>query len=173
MHEPDPENIYSIIGLTLVYLQSLERNIRFCTTFVLQGDAELNWHRLQNIEKDEGKKALGYFVGKVRERAMLHPSFDELITSVLRDRNDFVHNMDKIPGWSLNTPEGTDVALAYALSLIRRAHRVNEILAALLLQWQVQANIHVETTADQDAYFQEIDRRYGHLVGPLFGHHEA
>jgi hypothetical protein len=173
MHEPDVENVYSIIGFTLTCLQSFERSIKFCATYVLQGEDELNWERLQKIEKEEGKKALGHFIAKVRARAALHQKFEELLTSVLRDRNDFVHNTDRIAGWNLSTYEGVEVAKGFCLSLLRRTHLLQEILSALCGQWQQQARIEVSTTPEQDEYFAQIDSKYGHLVDLYFARREA
>lgn len=164
----NPDDIFSVIGFTLTYLQSFERSIKFCTTFVLQGDGDLTWGRLQDIEKEERKKALGYFILEIRKRVQLHDRFDELISSVLRDRNDFVHNTDKIAGWDLRTPEGVAVARSFCMSLVRRAHTLNEIFATLFAQWSEQAKIRAGTTTEQDTYFAEIQRRYGHLIGLLF-----
>jgi hypothetical protein len=168
MHQPNEHDIYSLIGFTLTYIQSVERNIKFCTTFVLQGDTELTWERLQHIDGLERKKALGYFLGKVKERAQLFPAFEELLNEFLQKRNDFVHNQDKIAGWNLSTAEGVLVARKFVVSLLRQAHIVNEIFAALVTKWQVQAKLDAPTTPELQAYLEEIENRYGAYIDTFF-----
>jgi hypothetical protein len=102
---PDVNNIYSLIGVAVVYIQAVEHVIKLCTTFVLQGDDELTIEFFHKLDGHERKKTLGYFIGKIRERASLHPSFDGLLDSVLNDRNSLIHNQENIPGWQLDTLE--------------------------------------------------------------------
>jgi hypothetical protein len=165
---PNPKDIYSLIGFALVYLQSVEKNIRFCATYVLQGDAELTWEKLQRIKGQEKKKALGYFLGKITERAQLFPAFDSLLAEFLTNRNDLIHNQDKIPGWNLDTDEGILAARTFVFSFIRQAHAVNEIFAAIMRKWQIQANIETPVAPEAEEYLNQIDGRYGHLINILF-----
>jgi hypothetical protein len=168
MHQPNEHDIYSLIGFTLTYIQSVERNIKFCTTFVLQGDTALTWERLQYIQGQEKKKALGYFLVKVRERAQLFPAFEELLNEFLQKRNDFVHNQDKIPGWNLSNEEGALVARKFVVSLLRQAHMVNEIFAALVNKWQIEAKLDVSTTPELQVFIEEIENRYGDYIDTFF-----
>ncbi|WEA32706.1 MULTISPECIES: hypothetical protein [Aeromonas] len=71
MTSPNSEDIYSLIGFTLTYIQVVERSISFVTTYVLQDDDPLTLAKLNSIQAKERKKALGYFIGKVKERATL------------------------------------------------------------------------------------------------------
>lgn len=173
MHQPNEHDVYSLIGFTLTYIQSVERNIKFCTTFVLQGETELTWETLQHINGQERKKALGYFVGKVKERAQLFSAFEELLNDFLQKRNDFVHNQDKIPGWNLDTEEGVLGARKFVVSLLRQAHVVNEIFAALVTKWQIQAKIDAPTTSELEAYLEDIEDRYGVYINTFFSAKET
>ena len=173
MPQPNEHDVYSLIGFALTYIQSVERNIRFCTTFVLQGDAELTWETLQRLEGQERKKALGYFLGKVKERAQLLPAFEELLDNFLQNRNDFVHNQDKIPGWALDTEEGVRVARNFVVSLLRQAHTVNEIFAVLVTKWQEQVQINTPTTPEMKVYLEEIENRYGAFIDTYFSAKET
>lgn len=173
MPQANEHDIYSLIGFALVYVQSVERNIKFCTTFVLQGETELTWETLQHLEGQEKKKALGYFLGKVKERAQLFPAFEELLNSFLKNRNDFVHNQDRIPGWSLSTESGITVARSFVVSLLRQAHTINEIFAALITRWQEQAQINAPTTPEIETYLNEIEGRYGAYINMYFSAKET
>lgn len=168
MPQPNEHDIYSLIGFALTFIQSVERQIRFVTRFVLQGDAELTWETFQRLEGQERKKALGYFLGKVKERTQLLPAFEELLNGFLQNRNDFVHNQDKIPGWALDTEEGVRVARNFVVSLIRQAHIVNEIFATLIIKWQEQVQINPPTTPEMRAYLEELENRYGAFISTYF-----
>ena len=168
MTSPNPEDIYSLIGFALGYIQSVEKNISFVTTYVLQDDNPLTLKKLNSIEKKKRKKALGYFLGKVKERADLFPALEELLSDFLKNRNDFIHNHDKIPGWDLHTEEGRDVAKQFTVNLWRQAHKINEIFAALVTRWQEQTGIYPPEPHGGEAYIQELDDKYGALIDVFF-----
>ena len=92
MVSPNPEDIYSLIGFALTYTQSVEKNISFITTFVLQDEEDLIIEKLNSIESKERKKALGYFIGKLKSRVDLAPVLESLLADFLKNRNDFIHN---------------------------------------------------------------------------------
>src|SRR5439155_18047512 len=99
-------DIYALMGFALTYLQSVERILRFVTTFVLQDGENLSIEKLQSLEAKEAKKTLGYFMFKIRERAQLFPNLDQLLGTYLKNRNDFIHSQSAIPGWDLSSKEG-------------------------------------------------------------------
>ncbi|MCF5727025.1 hypothetical protein K3H43_06480 [Aeromonas veronii] len=61
MTPPNIKDIYSLIGFTLEYIQVVEKTIKTITTYVFQEDGDLTLEKLKLIEKNEQKKALGYF----------------------------------------------------------------------------------------------------------------
>lgn len=168
MASPNSEDIYSLIGFTLTYIQSVERSISFVTTYVLQDGDPLILEKLNSIEEKERKKALGYFIGKIKERAQLAPPLEKLLADFLQNRNDFIHNHDKIPGWNLDTEAGVDIAKRFTVNLWRQAHKINEIFAALASLWQEQAGIYPPASPKVDYYIREIDEKYGALIEVLF-----
>ena len=173
MPSPNHEDVYSLMGFTLSYIQSVERNMKFVTTYVLQDGDSLTLEKLESINKKERKKALGYFIGKIRDRASLFPNFEELLSEFLNKRNDFVHNQDKIPGWDLSTPEGVVVARTFVISLLHQAHIINEIFAALLCKWQEQTGIYPPQSGESNEYINSIEERYGVYVDILFTEKET
>lgn len=58
MTSPNSEDIYSLIGFTLTYIQVVERSISFVTTYVLQDDDPLTLAKLNSIQAKERKKLL-------------------------------------------------------------------------------------------------------------------
>jgi len=163
MASPNIEDVYSLIGFALTYIQSVEKNISFITTFVLQDEDELTIEKLNSIESKERKKALGYFVGKLKERADLAPVLESLLADFLKNRNDFIHNQDKIEGWDLDTEEGVAKAKVFTVTLWRQAAKINEILTALMLRWQEQTGIY-----PPGARIDEIEETYGPYIDILF-----
>ncbi len=168
MASPNSEDIYSLIGFSLTYIQSVERSINFVTTYVLQDGDPLTLEKLNSIEERERKKALGYFIGKIKEKAQLAPPFEKLLADFLQNRNNFIHNHDKIPGWNLDTEAGVDIAKQFTVNLWRQAHKINEIFAALVSLWQEQAGIYLSANPEVEDYIKEIDEKYGALIEILF-----
>ena len=168
MPTPNAEDIYWLMGFTLSHIQSVERNIKFVTIYVLQDGEELTLEKLQSIDKKESKKALGYFISKVKERAELFPKLKELMKDFLKNRNDFIHNQDKIPGWDLDSPEGLIVAKNFTITLLRQAHKINEIFAALVSSWQEQTGMYPPEPVDGQEYIRDIEERYGAFVDIFF-----
>lgn len=168
MQSPNLDDIYSLMGCTLSYIQSVERHINFITTFVLQGEGDLTLEKLNSINKKENKKALGYFIGKIKERVELHQSLEELLGDFLKNRNDFIHNQDKIPEWDLDTEEGVLVARNFTASLLVQGHKINEIFAALTISWQQHTGIYPPGFNEKYEFTQKIEEKYGALIDVLF-----
>jgi len=168
MASPNTEDIYSLIGFALTYIQSVEKNISFITTFVLQDEESLTIERLNSIKCRERKKALGYFIGKLKTRADLAPALEGLLADFLKNRNDFIHNQDKIEGWDLDTEEGIKNAKIFTVTLWRQAARINEILVALMLRWQEQTGIYPPGARNDDPHIKEIDEKFGPYIDVLF-----
>ena len=163
-------SVYSAIGVAVVSLQALERTLRVCTTYVLQDGEGLDLAKLERMKAEDRRKTLGQFVTRLKQRASLHPSFEELVNSVVDDRNALVHDMSRIPGWNLNTEEGIRLATEFVMRLLNRAHALNEVLTALGRDWARQIGMEIKTTPEAEAYYQEIDSRYGDIVGRMFFH---
>jgi len=170
---PEPGNVYSLIGFALVYLQSLERSVKMCTTYVLQDGEALDLAKLQQLQESDRRKTLGHFTRRIKERTSVHPMFEDLIDTVVRDRNDLVHNVDRIPGWSLEQQEGIEVATKFVTQLLHRAHFLNEVLVALSAQWIRQASLDVSTSAEVQAYIDNVEKAYGELIPTLLAHGDA
>ena len=162
------EDVYSIIGMTLCYMQSVENTFRFITTYVLQSDGELTIEKLNSLNKKESKKALGYFVGLIKKRADVLPELEALMADFLQNRNDFVHNHDKIKGWDLNTHDGRKTAKLFMSKLLRQGHKLNEILVALVCRWQEQTGIYPKKADGADSIISQIDSKYGAFVDQMF-----
>src|SRR5688572_23931725 len=109
---PDKEEmeILTMIGGTLILLQSAERTISRCMLFVFQKGEGLTLEDLEKEEKQARKKTLGQFIFELRKRVELEPDFDEMLERFVEDRNQFVHRIETVPGWDLESSEGRQAA---------------------------------------------------------------
>ena len=165
---PNSDDIYSLIGFALAFIQGVEKQIAFCTTYVLQDDGELTLEKLLSKQKLERTKTLGYFLAKIRERVKLSVGFDDLLKEFLGNRNALVHNMDQIPGWDLKSVEGVEAAKRFVVTLLRQSYQVSKILVALTNEWQSQIGVQVAVPDEHKAFFDEVDNEYGPFVGSIF-----
>lgn len=151
MTPPNINDIYSLMGFTLEYIQVVEKTIKTITTYVFQEDGDLTLEKLKLIERNEQKKALGYFFGKLKERVELDPSVENLLSDFLSRRNDFIHNQYKVPGWDLHSSEGQVVAKKFTITLLRQAQVINEIFISLIFKWQEQIGINLDVSDDSES----------------------
>ncbi|HAS6505923.1 TPA: hypothetical protein NGT97_004491 [Vibrio parahaemolyticus] len=168
MNKPNVEDIYSLIGVALVQIQSLESLMKFCTTYVLQEGDFIDFEGLTRLEKKEKKKTLGYFIGRVKERADVHPNLLRLLESFLENRNMLVHNVDSVPDWDLNTIEGTKAAKMFVGNLIRQTSVLTHIFSALVNAWQQQVGLGVKLSDSEQKVIDEIHLEYGPIIDELF-----
>lgn len=167
MASPNTEDIYSLIGFALTYIQSVEKSISFVTTYVLQ-DEPLTMVNLNSINAKERKKTLGFFIKKIQKTTSLAPPLENLLSDYLNNRNDFIHNHNQISGWDLDTEEGIEIAKKFTVNLWRQAHKINEIFAALVTKWQEQTGIYPLEQHEGEEYIKEIDEKYGASINILF-----
>src|ERR1700746_1330966 len=92
-------------GVTLLRLQSTKTTIQFCMTHVLPKTSNLTWEMLNDRQQYLRTKTVGYLLHQLRTRVAIDPQFDEMLIKFLGMRNTFVHNVNEIPGWSLDTDE--------------------------------------------------------------------
>lgn len=173
MNKPNVEDIYSLIGVALVNIQSLESLMKFCTTYVFQEGEFIDFEGIRRLESKEKKKTLGYFIGRVKERTEVHPNLLRLFESFLENRNMLVHNVDSIPNWNLNTIEGTNTAKQFVGNLIRQTRKLTHIFSALMSAWQRQVGCEVELSEGDKQVLDDIQLEYGPLIDELFTEKET
>jgi hypothetical protein len=76
------------------------------------------------------------FLAELHKRIDLDDSFDEILCLFLEMRNTFVHNLDEIPGWSLDHGEGLAVARKFLAEFIRMTDIVQSVFTGLVRSWQ-------------------------------------
>lgn len=155
------------MGVALLLLQTAEKVLRLCMTFVLQKAAPLTLDSLLAQEESERNKTLGYFLAELRKRADIHPTFDQLLNDFLKNRNDFIHDLSRVPGWDAAPAERVTKRKQFVHRLIRQSDVVLKVFAGLVRSWQEQAGFqHLELPSD--AWFAEVERIYKPLAENLF-----
>jgi len=155
------------MGVAVLLLQTSEKVIRTCMTYVLQKKTPLTLESLHAQEKSERKKTLGYFLDQLRLRADIQVGFDALLEEFLTNRNYFVHDIWRVPGWGLESPEQTVKAKQFVSTLIEQSEAVTKIFLGLISAWQKQVGVPMNDLSDHE-YFPEIDNIYRPLVSQLF-----
>jgi hypothetical protein len=115
------------MGAALLRIQNAEGVIKNCTTYFTP-EAGVTWAMMQSEEAAERKKTLGYFLKKLREKLDVDPTFADLLSSFLDNRNTFIHHFQSVPGFNLDTIEGLQIGLAFVKELTRQAEHVTHVV---------------------------------------------
>ena len=86
-------------------------------------------------------------------------------------RNTFVHNVDEVPGWSLDSDEGVAAAHSFLTELLRLNETVQAVFLGLLSAWQDENSMHIEVPGMPERgkrYFEHINATYKPLVDEIF-----
>jgi antitoxin component of RelBE/YafQ-DinJ toxin-antitoxin module len=158
-------DVLEAMGVALLVLQSTEDVLRLCMTFVIQ-KKKLTLESLQQQEEIERNKTIGYFLSQLRHRVSVHPKFDSLLKDFLKNRNDFVHNLEQVPGWSMKSSEGRAAAKKFIYLLIEQANKVQQVFVGLLLAWQEQTGISVPLPDHE--WFSKVASAYKPLADCIF-----
>jgi hypothetical protein len=153
------------IGVALLQIQTAEKVIKLCMTFVLQKTSPLTLEALEAQQESERRSTLGYFLNELKKRADVHPDFAEVLASFLAMRNTFVHNLTDVPGWDMNTDEGSARAREFLNELLRVADHVLKVFIGLVRAWQREVGFD---DALDHGYLKEIDASYTWLAAQIF-----
>ena len=167
----EQRDVLEAMGVALLLVQNAERVIRLCMTVVLPKQAPITLDSLQQQEDSERSKTIGYFLCELRKRASIDEDFDLLLVSFLKNRNDFVHDLSRVPAWGLRTTEQTESALQFVHMLLRQADEVLKVFAGLLLAWQERNGMSMPMVPEHE-WFSEVNATYKHLATQLFGRHD-
>ena len=162
----EQRNVLEAMGIGLLLLQNAERVIRLCMTVVLQKQA-LTLNLFTQQEEAERIRTIGYFLAELRKRAAVHPTVDALLVDFLKNRNDFVHDLSRVPTWNLRTPEGVVRSGEFVHNLIRQTEQVIKVFAGLVVAWQEQLGMS-EPSLPNDDWFSEIATVYKPLASYVF-----
>ena len=159
--------IYAMIGATLIHLQYTEQSIRRCMTFVFQEGSGITLEELETQLSKERKKTIGYFLGELRKRAELHPSFDKVLDDFLECRNKFVHNIESVPGWDLDSAEGKKSARMFISRVFNLSNKMLLTFSGFLRAWQKQVGLDVPMPPGSEEFFKAVDQDCTPMINHL------
>jgi hypothetical protein len=94
--------------------------------------------------------------------------FENVLNEFLGMRNTFVHNVDEIPGWSLDHEGGIAAARDFVCELLRLSDIVEGVFMGLTRAWQEENNMELEVAGIPVGFFDNIDAVYKPLVDIIF-----
>jgi hypothetical protein len=171
MISPVQKQLMAWIGVTLLSIQSTETVIQLCIACVLPTSPNYTWEMLVTRQQQLRTKTLGHLLYEMRRRLKIIPHFEDILAKYLEMRNTFVHNVDEVPGWSLNTDEGIAAAHSFLTDLLRLNETVQAVFLGLLSAWQDENSMHIEVPGMPEhgkRYFEHINATYKPLVDEIF-----
>jgi hypothetical protein len=103
----------------------------------------------------------------LRSRSALDSDFDILLEVFPEERNQLVHDVSAISGWTLDTTEGLEIAQSFLDGFIHKTLEVQKVFLGLARAWQERANIDVPFPCEHEL-FAEIEAHYKTRVDDLF-----
>lgn len=79
----------------------------------------------------ERKRTLGEFLKELKTWTNIEPKFKDSLYRFLKMRNIFVHNVDEVPGWNLDTQQGRKIANVFLRELCMLAAFVASVFLTL------------------------------------------
>ena len=114
----------SRIGVALLQVQQTEKILDVFLKHVLPA---LDPDALITQNEARRGQTLGQLLGELRKKLDVDPTFDELLKSFLKDRNDFAHDLFRVPHFNLGD-DGVRVGLEFVTSFTRRAVHIRNVL---------------------------------------------
>jgi hypothetical protein len=149
------------LGMALLLVQSTERVIQFCMTWVLPPGGV---NTLDALDREKGRKrTLGQFLIELRKRVDLDDQFDSVLNEFLDKRNVLAHRLDTV--WSLENDEGIETARRFIKRFLSVDAAVRKVFLALMHAWQAQIGSNVQPPT---SVFTESDKFYLSLANSMF-----
>jgi hypothetical protein len=161
--KPSKDEIYKLIGTLLIATQWVEQIINDCLGSVIRflQIATIDELYVPN-EKKKYKKTLGQLLKLLRERVSIEPSFDSLLKSFLMNRNTFAHRMLSLPGWTLETEAGRQVAIEFLERYREELTQVNRIFTAFVRE--DSRGLQIPIPHGSESFIAMVDKHYVPLV---------
>lgn len=130
---PNERSTLMQMGGLLISLQTTEAMIKQSLSQVMNLTGP-EFLKLLN----EDKRTLGAVLTELRKRTKIERTFDSILGDYLLRRNTFIHKVQTVPGWSLQTQEGLAAAQNFILKLHQLNETVFEVFVSLLQNWHQQ-----------------------------------
>lgn len=160
------QEVLVAMGVALLLLQTSERVIRLCMTLVLPKYEALTLELLQQQEESERCRTLGYFLAELRKRVDIDTQFDLLLIDFLKNRNDFIHDLSRVPDWGFENSQGALTSKEFVSRLIRQTESVTKVFSGLVRAWQEQMGI--DSPMPKHEFFDDVERNFKPIVDHIF-----
>lgn len=155
------------MGTLLIAMQTTEKLLQVMVDIALPKggviDPEEYLKKLNVIDK----RTIGGFLKILRERANIAPTFDDALTIFLSMRNDLIHDVERIPGFGVNSEAELKVASDFLEKLMRYNNLVQKVIYGLGRSWQLQNGI-VLNDIGNDQYTKDVDQNVVPLIDVIF-----
>ncbi|TDE08519.1 hypothetical protein [Dyadobacter psychrotolerans] len=156
------------MGAILISIQTTEKMLQTIIDIVLPkggvGDPEEFLKRLNTVDK----RTIGVFINSLRDRVEIEPWFDAILTEFLTMRNNLIHDVERIPGFGLNSEKELLVASSYLKKLLDYSKIIQNTMFGLGRAWQNQNNIILPNFDATHDYVKHIDKTIAPLVDEIF-----
>lgn len=152
------QEIYQLIGMVVLLLQTTERVLRACIAALVSDDEISLYENWMRFDENEAKGTLGFHLRKLSLNAEVREVVEEVLKEFLEKRNNLIHDVRNIDGWNLKSVEGRGAAFVW----LRRFAALNTTITRLLLGlMESRHGISPPTTKD------EFDREIAEEWAPL------
>jgi hypothetical protein len=167
---PAQKHMLTWIGMTLLRIQSVEKTIQLCVTYVFPKTPihKLSISALCERTEYLRTKTVGYLLKELRTRVGIDDTFEDVLKKFLKMRNMFIHNVYEITGWSLDSDDGLAIARDFVSELLRLSGIVEGVFVGLTRSWQEENNMELEVAGIPAGFFDKIDAIYKPLVDIIF-----
>jgi hypothetical protein len=165
---PEQKHIFACLGLMLLHIQGIEKVIHLCVSYVFPKTPlhELSILALQETTEALRRKTIGALLCELKARVGIDDTFENVLSKFLTMRNTVVHNLDEIPGWSLDSEDGIAVAHSFLRELDRVSGIVQGVFLGIVRAWQEENQI--ETAWADRSLLIEVDAFYKPLANRWF-----
>jgi hypothetical protein len=163
---PEQKQILTWLGLMLLRIQAIEKVIHLCVSYVFPKTPlqELSMLALQERTDSLRAKTVGYLLHELRARVGIDDTFESVLSKFLAMRNTVVHNIDEIPGWSLDSEDGIAVAHSFLSELLRMSGIVEGVFLGIVRAWQEENQMETAWSEIPKTFLIEIDAFYKPLA---------
>jgi hypothetical protein len=133
LDEEDQKDLYAVVGVTLVQLQSIETMLRFCMGVVFKDKDDKTLADLTNPKTRT--QTLGQFIFRLRKKSDLDPQFDTVLGNFLDHRNEFVHHLTRDHRMRFDSQQGRDNLRVFIGLLATELDTVAKTLLGFIMRW--------------------------------------
>lgn len=167
------ERVLSLMGMSLLTTQNTELFLKTVVDITLPKGGEINTEEYLKRLKDGERRTLGTFISLLRARSEIDPSFDEILTNFLKMRNDFIHDVSRIPGFGITSEKELLFASEFLEKFLLSNDFIQNIMAGIVRSWEIQNDFAAPGTDYSHKYFKEIDSKYIPIANHILSSKES